>query len=220
LSSSDINSTYNNDITQRHRQRASDIHFQDVAIGALWRVEDGPNVDEEIRLIRANELPSDTFDKKLERKLNDHKNVKFENGEEFDPEAVTPPKDDMTTLLGMNHLAKLGTGQLLPTFAWYGAGTGTTPEALTDVKLVAEILPRVSCISSGYRQDEGAGMRFLGRFSTTVRSAIITEGAVFTAEQGGIPLFRSVFTTEDYINHKQYETFFSLSQLVRMISVR
>lgn len=168
--------------------------------------------------MRAHELAGDSIDSKIMKRWNDHRNVRFENGHLFEPIAITPPKDDMVTLLGMNHLAKLGTGQILPAFAYYAAGTGTTAEHLSDTKLVAQVA-RVNVITEGYREDVGSAMRFLGRFSTTIRNAIITEGAVFNAPEGGVPLFRTVFTTEDYINHRQYNTFFSLSQTVSMISV-
>lgn len=199
--------------------KRSGIKFDDVARASLWSVEDWDAFNKELRLIQTQQLPGDTIDKKLDRRFNDHRDVRFEKGESFEPLAITPVKYDMVTLLGMNHLAKLGVGKLLPAFSHYAAGTGTTPEHLSDSRLVAEIQPRISVISDGYREDIGAGMRFLGRFPTTTRTAMITEGAVFNADAGGVPLFRTVFTVDDYINHRQYNTFFSLSQTVTMISV-
>jgi len=194
----------------------------DYATNALWSPEDEKDVDEELEYIRskihAGESIPESFQDKLERKFNDQ-TVHFDkSGKLFDPLKVTPKKYDLVTLSGMGAITELLCNRRTKGFTHYRSGTGTAIESSSDTKLQFEHFT-VSMITDGFAEPAGSSAKFLGKFPISAPTATITEAGVFDAVVGGTMLFRTVFNTDQQIPHTQFQTFFSLSQTVSMISI-
>lgn len=203
-------------------EQESTLGIRDVAINALWSPEDEKDVDEELEYIRSKidvgeSIPL-SFQDKLERKFNDQ-TVHFEkSGKEFDPLKVSPKKYDLVTLSGMGAITELLTGRRTKAFTHYRSGTGTAIESASDTKLQFEHFT-VSMITDGFAEPAGSSAKFLGKFPISAPTATVSEAAVFDGVVGGTMLFRTVFNTDQQITHVQFQTFFSLSQTVSMISI-
>lgn len=189
-----------------------------MAINALWDKRDEQAVADEFSRIREGCVPPDTFEKKLERSLQDQ-TAHFEDGTTlFEPILVTPPKHDLVTLGGMGAITELLTGKRTQPFTHYAGGTGTKAESPSDTKLQNEHF-RVSMLSDGYAEPAGSSVKFAGKFPVSAPTGIISEGGVFDAFVGGVMLFRTVFPDEQVVEHTQYRTFFTLSQTISLISI-
>lgn len=192
--------------------------FQDVCQNALWSKEDDQEVATEMYEVRENYITAETFNQKLERRFNDQTARFGRSGKLFDPLIVTPKKYDMVTLSGMSAISEMITNRRTRGFTYYRSGVGTRAESASDTKLQAEHYS-LQMTTDGFAQPAGSSAQFAGKFPYTAFSATISEAGVFDQAIGGVMLFRTVFPVEQRIPHTQYETFFTLSQTVSMISI-
>jgi len=192
--------------------------FQDVCQNALWNKGDDRDVSDELMEVREQYHSPDIFINKLERKYNDQ-TVHFErSGHLFDPVIVTPRKYDMVVLSGMSAISEMITNRRTRGFTFYRSGTGTKSESASDTKLQAEH-HTLAVTTDGFAQPAGSSAQFAGKFPYTAFTATISEAGMFDQAVAGVMLFRTVFPIEQRIPHRQYETFFTLSQTVSMISI-
>jgi len=200
------------------------IGWDDVCLNAVWDAdgEDEHLVAKEFLDIQSGKVSSDTFERKLLRKL-DGESVRFGDSNSsplFEPVKVTEPKHDLVVYTGSIRIAELVVGKSSQYFTLYAAGTSIAPEKPSDSRLGAEVY-RVSMITDGYSEAAGIVMRFAGKFPTFMPSATITEGGVFDTggTNEGVMLFRTVFPQESWLSHVQSRTFVTLSQSISQISV-
>lgn len=193
------------------------VGVRDVARNATWRIEDGPLIDREFKLIRQGKIKPD-FQEKLERAYNDQTVRWAWLSKPFEPEHVTDEKVDLVTLSGMNLQAQLLCGKTTAALTHYACGTGTKGESRSDQALVAEHA-RVSMITDGVREPGGSSMKLSGRFSPTMASATIYEGGSFNQAVGGVMYHRTEFNEKNKIVHTQNQTNSTLSQTISFISI-
>jgi hypothetical protein len=202
------------------RKNGTRVGLSDVGVNATWDPNDGKLIDKEFELIRRQLIPPN-FQDKLNR-ARDDQTVHFETGKLFEPIYVTKEKWDMVTLGGMNRMGMLAVGRSNRWFDIMAVGTGDADESAQDKKLEAEHA-RVSMVTDGFSEAPGANMRFGGKFSTTLASATIYEQGVFAPsnQPGGEPvmLYRTRFDEDNKIVHKQFQTDFTPTQTVSMISI-
>jgi hypothetical protein len=192
--------------------------FRDVCQNALWNKGDDRDVTDELMEVREHYIKPDTFMDKLERRFNDQTCHFERSGHLFEPVIVTPKKYDMVTLSGMSAISEMITNRRTLGFTWYKSGVGTKQESASDTKLQQEH-HTLQVTRDGFAEPAGSSAKFAGKFPYTAFSATISEAGITDAAIGGVLLFRTVFPPEQRIPHVQYETFFTLSQTVSMISI-
>jgi hexokinase len=74
-------------------------------------------------------------------------------------------------------------------------------------------------ITESFVEPVGSSMKFAGKLPHTAPMVIISEAGVFDSAIGGTMFFKTIFPTEQRISHIQFQTLFTLSQTVSMISI-
>jgi hypothetical protein len=198
-------------------QPCSNLGLSDVGRNALWSKSDDLDVTIEFHKIRQGILGPESFEEKLERSYNDQ-SVHFDSGRLFEPLKITDRKYDLVTLSGMSAITSWLAGNRTATFTHYAGGTGSKEEDASDTRLQNEHY-RVSMITDGYSEQSGAAVKFAGKFPFIAPTATVTEGGVFDKAIRGVMLFRTVFPPEQQIPHTQYQTFYTLTQTISMVSI-
>jgi hypothetical protein len=192
--------------------------FQDICQNALWSRGDDRDVSDELMEVREHYIKPDTFMNKLERRFNDQTCHFERSGHLFEPVTVTPKKYDMVVLTGMSAISEMITNRRTRGFTYYRSGVGTKQESASDTALQQEH-HTLQVTTDGFAEPAGSSAKFAGKFPYTAFSATISEAGLFDQAIGGVMLFRTVFPSEQRIVHEQYNTFFTLSQTVSMISI-
>lgn len=119
---------------------------------------------------------------------------------------------DLVVTAGLQHMAKLGTGESTTSWTHMAAGTGSNAEASGDTALQTE-LTRIQ-LNSGFRFSSGTDMKFAGAFPTTTLTGAYREFGILNAASNGDLFTRTVVAAGDVINHTQNSTVFSFIQVV------
>jgi hypothetical protein len=193
--------------------------YLDVGFATLWSSSDEADFDYEL-----NKLNSDknilSFEEKLERRRNDQ-TARFEkSGHVIDPLVMTDKKEDLVVNSGLVRIAQLITGASTAYFTFFASGTGVATERPSDFRLASEN-HRVSMTTSGFVGAVGTAMKFVGKFPSSLPSALITEGGAFDigTPNFGTMLFRTLYPEGSRIEHIAGKTFYSLMQTINQVSV-
>jgi hypothetical protein len=121
-------------------------------------------------------------------------------------------KIDLVVTAGLQHMAKMGTGESTTSWTHMAAGTGANTEASGDIALQTE-LTRIA-MGAGFRFSSGTDMKFAGAFPTTTPTGAYREFGILNAASSGDLFTRTVVAAGDVINHTQNSTVFSFIQVV------
>lgn len=203
--------------------------YEDTAISTLWDKTDEARLDRELAKIRAAHDPitgenplASSFEEKLMRYYNDQTVHYFyeEPTHRFEPLEMSDPKKDLVVNSGLVRIAQLVTGRSTAYFTFFASGTGVAVERPSDFRLAAEN-HRVSMTTSGFVEAVGTAMKFVGKFPSSLPSALITEGGAFDigTPTFGTMLFRTLYPEGSRIEHIAGKTFYSLMQTINQVSV-
>ena len=215
---------YNNALTHYSKKTNNTgvVVFDDLAISTLWDKTDEARFDKELAGIRAGKIPADSFEQKLMRYYNDQTVHYFyeEPTHRFEPLDMSEPKHDLVVNSGLVRIAQLVTGRSTAYFTFFASGTGVATERPSDFRLAAEN-HRVSMFTSGFVEAVGTAMKFVGKFPSSLPSALITEGGAFDigTPTFGTMLFRTLYPEGSRIEHIAGKTFYSLMQTINQVSV-
>jgi hypothetical protein len=119
---------------------------------------------------------------------------------------------DLVVTVGLQQMAKLGTGESTTSWTHMAAGIGANAEASGDAALQTE-LTRIA-MGAGFRFSSGTDMKFAGAFPTTTPTGAYREFGILNAASAGDLFTRTVVAAGDVINHVQNSTVFSFIQVV------
>lgn len=191
----------------------------DVGFATLWSSNDEADFDYELKKVKS-EKDALSFEEKLERYRNDQTSRFEKSGHIIDPLVMTDKKEDLVVNSGLVRIAQLVTGKSTAYFTFFASGTGVATERPSDFRLASEN-HRVSMFTSGFVEAVGTAMKFVGKFPSSLPSALITEGGAFDigTPHFGTMFFRTLYPEGSRIEHIAGKTFYSLMQTVNQVSV-
>jgi hypothetical protein len=206
-------------LQQNFATGVSRLKVRDVGTGTVWDVSDAEYLKKIFSVVsdkknydkQTRDKVYEAFERNLERAYFDQTTDK-----DFEPLQIDR-KEDLVTQGGLARLAALATNDSSQFFTHFASGIGRTQENRADTQLDSENA-RVGLGDSGYASGNGSSLKYAGFFPTGIASTNVTEGGVFDDGEGGLMLFRTVYSTS--FAHVQYQTVYILTQSILLQSVQ